>query len=135
MQLIKTVCVCGAGTMGSGIAQVCATAGFVTILYDLNKEILQNAKTNIENNLRKLVEKQKFSETEQQQILQRLKFTFDSNACEGEIIIEAIVEKIEVKISLFNQLLAINSTEPIFASNTSSLPIAEIAKSLKHPEK
>ena len=135
MELIKTVCVCGAGTMGSGIAHVCATAGFVTILYDLNKNILQNAKTNIENNLRKLVEKQKLSETEQQQILQRLQFTFDIDACVGEIIIEAIVEKIEVKISLFNQLFSINSAETIFASNTSSLSLTEIAKSLKQPEK
>src|SRR5688500_8808974 len=135
MEVIKTVCVCGAGTMGSGIAQVCATAGFVTILYDLNREILQKAKTNIENNLIKLVEKQKLLETEQQQIMQRLQFTFDSNACEGEIIIEAIVEKAEAKISLFNQLLAINNIETIFASNTSSLSLTEIAKSLKQPEK
>src|SRR5215207_5399034 len=118
MDVIKTVCVCGAGTMGSGIAQVCATAGFRTVLYDLNKEILQKAKTNIENNLKKFVEKQKLSETEQQQILQRLQFTSNINECVGEIIIEAIVEKSEAKISLFNQLLAINNTDTIFASNT-----------------
>ena len=135
MDAIKTVCVCGAGTMGSGIAQVCAMAGCATILYDLDKEILQKAKTNIENNLIKLVEKQKLSETEQQQILQRLQFTFDIDKCIGEIIIEAIVEKIEAKISLFNHLLTINNTRTIFASNTSSLSITEIAKALREPEK
>ena len=132
---IKTVCVCGAGTMGNGIAQVCATAGFLTVLYDLDKEVLQKAKTNIENNLIKLVEKQKVSETEQQQILQRLQFTSDIDKCVGEIIIEAIVEKLEVKISLFNQLLTVNNTQTILASNTSSLSITEIATSLKEPEK
>ena len=135
MEVIKTVCVCGAGTMGSGIAQVCATAGFVTILYDLDKEMLENAKTNIENNLVKLVEKQELSEAEQEQILQRLQFTFDINTCVGEIIVEAIIERVDAKISLFNQLLAINSTGTIFASNTSSLSLTEIAKSLKKPEK
>src|SRR6187431_3372202 len=126
---IKTVCVCGAGTMGNGIAQVCATAGFLTVLYDLDREVLQKAKTNIENNLIKLVEKQKVSETEQQQILQRLQFTSDIDKCVGEIIIEAIIEKPEVKISLFNQLLTVNNTQTILASNTSSLSITEIATS------
>ena len=120
MDVIKTVCVCGGGTMGSGIAQVCATANFRTVLYDLDKKVLQKAKTNIENNLAKLVEKQKLSGTEQKQILQGLQFTSDINECIGEIIIEAIVEKMEAKISLFNQLLAINNTQTIFASNTSA---------------
>ena len=135
MDVIKTVCVCGAGTMGSGIAQVCATAGFRSVLYDLDKETLQKAKKNIENNLIKLVERQKFSETEQQLVLQRLQFTSDIDKCIGEIIIEAIVEKAEAKISLFNQLVAINNNQTIFASNTSSLSITEIAKALKAPEK
>ena len=134
MNVIKTICVCGAGTMGSGIAQVCATAGYKTILYDLDKEIVQKAKTNIKNNLIKLVEKQKLSESEQQ-ILQRLQFTSDVNECVGEIIIEAIIEKVEAKISLFNHLFALNATQTIFASNTSSLSVTEIAKSLKEPEK
>src|SRR5215204_1374192 len=132
---IKTVCVCGAGTMGSGIAQVCATAGFQTVLYDLNKEILQKAKTNIENSLIKLVEKQKLLETEQQQILQRLQFTSDIHECIGDFIIEAIIEKPEPKISLFNQLFRLNNKQTIFASNTSSLSIKEIAKAFKEPEK
>jgi len=132
---VKTVCICGAGTMGNGIAQVCATAGFRTVLYDLDKEILQKAKNNIENNLIKLVEKQKVSETEKQRILKRLQFTSDIEECVGNIIIESIVEQLGAKISLFNKVLAINNTEAIFASNTSSLSLTEIAKSLKEPEK
>ena len=135
MEGIKTVCVCGAGTMGSGIAQVCATAGYKTILYDLDKEKVQNAKTNIETNLIKLADKQKLLETEQQQIFQRLQFTSDVNECVSEIIIEAIIEKLAAKISLFSQLVAINKNQTIFASNTSSLSLTEIAKSLKEPEK
>src|SRR5688572_1097480 len=112
---IKTVGVCGAGTMGNGIAQVCAMAGFRTVLYDLNKEVLQKAKSNIENNLIKLVEKRKVSEIDQQRILQRLQFTSDIEECVGDIIIEAIVERLEAKISLFDKLLAINNTQTIFA--------------------
>src|SRR5215203_4507048 len=121
MDGIKTVCVCGAGTMGSGIAQVCATAGYKTILYDLDEEKVQKAKTDIETNLVNLAEKQKLLESEQQQIFQRLQFTSDVNECVGEIIIEAIIEKFDAKISLFSQLLAINKKKTIFASNTSSL--------------
>ena len=132
---IKTVGVCGAGTMGNGIAQVCATAGFRTVLYDLNKEVLQKAKSNIENNLIKLAEKRKISEIDQQRILQRLQFTSDIEECVGDIIIEAIVERLEAKISLFDKLLAINNTQTIFASNTSSLSLTEIAQSLKEPER
>ena len=132
---IKTVCVCGAGTMGNGIAQVCATAGFRTVLYDLNNQVLQEAKNYIEDNLIKLVAKQKLSGTEQQRILQKIQFTYDVEDCLGDIIIEAIVEQQQAKISLFEKLLAINNTQAIFASNTSSLSITEIAKSLKVPEK
>ena len=132
---IKTVCVCGAGTMGNGIAQVCATAGFQTVLYDLNNQVLQEAKNYIEDNLIKLVAKQKLSGTEQQRILQKIQFTDVIEDCLGDIIIEAIVEQQQAKISLFEKLLAINNTQAIFASNTSSLSITEIAKSLKVPEK
>ncbi len=135
MDVIKTVCVCGAGTMGSGIAQVCATAGYKTILYDLDKEIVQKAKNNIDNNLKKLVEKQKLFEIERQNILQRLQITSDINECAGEIIIEAIVEKLEAKTFLFNQLLTINKSQTIFASNTSSLSLTEIAESSNELEK
>lgn len=127
---IKTVCICGAGTMGTGIAQITATAGFDTILFDLDKNVLQTAKEKIESGLQKLIDKQQVSFSEKEAIIHRLKFTDRIEDCKADLIIEAIVEKIDAKLSLFKQLVAINSDDCIFASNTSSLSITEIARSL-----
>ena len=136
MDQIKTVCVCGAGTMGSGIAQVCATAGYQTILYDVDEMAVKKAKANIENGLQKLFHKQKISQQEYEQVLKRLKFTFDIKDCIASLIIEAIIERPEAKISLFDQLEHYNSDpEVIFASNTSSLSLTKIASALNNPEK
>ena len=127
---IKTVCICGAGTMGTGIAQITATAGFDTILFDLDKNVLQTAKEKIESGLQKLIDKQQISFSEKEAIIHCLKFTDRIGDCQADLIIEAIVEKIDAKLSLFKQLVAINSDDCIFASNTSSLSITEIARSL-----
>jgi 3-hydroxybutyryl-CoA dehydrogenase len=136
MNQIKTVCVCGAGTMGSGIAQVCATAGYQTILYDLDEIAVKKAKANIESSLQKLLQKQKIFLPECEQVLNRLEFTSNINDCFASLIIEAIIEKPEAKISLFDQLECLNNDpEIIFASNTSSLPLTKIASSLKNPGK
>jgi 3-hydroxybutyryl-CoA dehydrogenase len=136
MDQIKTVCVCGAGTMGSGIAQVCATAGYQTTLYDVDEMAVEKAKANIENELQKLFHKQKISLPEYEQVLKRLKFTSDIKDCIASLIIEAIIEKPEAKISLFDQLEYHNSdSEIIFASNTSSLSLTKIASALKNPGK
>ena len=136
MDQIKTVCVCGAGTMGSGIAQVCATAGYQTILYDVDEIAVKKAKANIENGLQKLLDKQKIFVTEYERILHRLEFTSNINDCIASLIIEAIIEKPEAKISLFDQLeYQNNDHEVIFASNTSSLSLTKIASALKNPEK
>ena len=124
---VERICVCGAGTMGSGIAQVSATAGFVTVLYDLNKSILGKARLAVEKNLQTLVDKNKIAPDDRSQILKRIDFTNDYNACRGDVIIEAIVENYEAKISLFNQLATFNSGETIFATNTSSLSVSKIA--------
>jgi 3-hydroxybutyryl-CoA dehydrogenase len=136
MDQIKTVCVCGAGTMGSGIAQVCATAGYQTILYDIDEVSVKKAKANIEKALQKLLQKQKISLPEYEQVLQRLEFTSDIKNCIASLIIEAIIEKPKAKISLFDQLEYHNSdSEIIFTSNTSSLSLTKIASALKDPEK
>ena len=136
MDQIKTVCVCGAGTMGSGIAQVCATAGYQTILYDVDEIAVKKAKANIENGLQKLLDKQKIFVTEYERILHRLEFTSNINDCIASLIIEAIIEKPEAKISLFDQLeYQNNDHEVIYASNTSSLSLTKIASALKNPEK
>lgn len=132
---INTICVCGAGTMGSGIAQAVAQAGLFTLLYELDPVVLANAKSGIEKNLAALVTKGKIPAEEKDKIFQRIQFTEDLQNCLADLFIEAIVEKPELKISLFNQLAEINHSESVFASNTSSLSLTAIATQTRHPER
>src|ERR1044071_7628921 len=129
------ICVCGAGTMGSGIAQAAAASGFYTILYELNDAILEKAQLSTEKNLQSLVEKNKITIQAKEDTLNNLKFTNNLHDCLADVIIEAIIEKPEAKIALFNQLAEINHSETIFASNTSSLSITEIAEKVLHPQR
>ena len=131
----SVICICGAGTMGSGIAQAAAASGFYTILYELNDVVFEKAKTSIEKNLQSLVEKSKITGNAKEETLNNLRFTNNLHDCLGDIIIEAIIEKPEAKIALFNQLAEINHSETIFASDTSSLSITQIAKGVKNPER
>jgi 3-hydroxybutyryl-CoA dehydrogenase len=133
--MINSICVCGAGTMGSGIAQVAASTGFYTILYELNQGILDKAKLSIEKNLQTLVEKNKITTAQKEKIFNTIHFTHDLHECLADVIIEAIIEKPEAKIALFNQLAEINHGETIFATNTSSLSVTEIAEKVLHPER
>lgn len=121
--------------MGSGIAQVAAQSGFHTILYELNEAVLEKAKTGIARTLETLMEKGKITDQEKDKIFKRLHFTSDLQSCLADVFIEAIVEKPEIKIALFNQLAELNHSETIFASNTSSLSITEIASKVKNPER
>lgn len=132
---INTICVCGAGTMGSGIAQVAAQSGFHTVLYELNDAVLEKAKASIPRSLQSLVEKGKIAAEEKERILQRIHFTSDLQTCLADVFIEAIVEKPEIKVVLFNQLAELNHSESVFASNTSSLSITDIAAKVKNPER
>lgn len=131
---IKTICICGAGTMGSGIAQVTAAAGFSTVLYDVQQEILEKARVRIDSDLQKLVEKNKISSADKKNTLNRILFTREIQACIAEFVIEAVVEKMEVKVALLDQLMAINKPETIFASNTSSLSLTSVAQQLNRPK-
>lgn len=131
----STVCVCGAGTMGSGIAQAAAQAGFYTILFDLNDTILNKAEEAIEKNLAMLVEKNKITAADKEAVQKRLNYTNDIHTCLADIFIEAIIEKTEAKVALFNQLAEINHSECIFATNTSSLSVTEIAKQVQCPQR
>jgi 3-hydroxybutyryl-CoA dehydrogenase len=135
MKEIKTIVVCGAGTMGSGIAQVAAKAGFVTILFDKNEAALSKGKQSIETQLSNLEQKGKLGLEEKDQILKRLIYTHQSEKCKGDIIIEAIIENIDIKIALFNELASINNATTIFATNTSSISIDAIAEEFHHPNK
>lgn len=132
---INTICVCGAGTMGNGITQVAAQSGFYTILYELNKEVLEKAGVIIDKNLQSIADKGKITTVEKEKILQHIQFTNDIQNCLADVFIEAIVEKAEAKIALFNQLAEFNHSESIFASNTSSLSITELAVKIKNPER
>src|SRR5450432_3152017 len=130
--MLPTICICGAGTMGSGIAQVAAQSGFATILFDVNEEVIQKAKLKVQKDLQSLVDKNKITSADKQTIFNRFHFTNNIDACEADVIIEAIIEKIEAKTNLFSQLSEINSQETIFATNTSSLSVTEIAKTISH---
>lgn len=133
--MVQTICICGAGTMGSGIAQVSAQSGFNTILFDVNETVLEKAKESIQKNLQFLVGKQKISDEEKQNILKSIKFTKEINNCIADVIIEAIVEKIDAKVSLFTQLTEVNTTKTVFATNTSSISVSDIQKLIHHPER
>ena len=130
-----TICICGAGTMGSGIAQVAAQSGFDTVLFDINETVLSNAQHSIEKNLQKLAVKNKITETEKTEAFQRIRFISDIKECTGFLIIEAIVEKEEAKVSLFNELAKYNNEEVIFATNTSSLSITSLQEKIMVPER
>ena len=121
--------------MGNGIAQVAATAGFYTILFEPDEKVLEKAAVVIEKNMQAMVDKKKMTIEEKQKIIHQIQFTSDIQDCLGDIIIEAVIEKIEIKISLFNQLAEINHSETVFATNTSSLSVTKIAKQVKNPER
>ncbi|RPD46042.1 3-hydroxyacyl-CoA dehydrogenase NAD-binding domain-containing protein [Paracnuella aquatica] len=130
---IETIAVCGAGTMGRGIAQVCATAGFATILFEPNSEVLRNAKEAVHSSLQALAAKGKIGAPDE--ILNRIFFTQNLSDCTAQLVIEAIVEQPAAKVGLFTQLATINDAATIFASNTSSLSISELANNLPHPDR
>lgn len=133
--MIITICVCGAGTMGSGIAQVAAQSGFDTILFDVNENVLIRAQDFIIKNLQYLVEKNKISLKEKGEIFSRIKFTNNIQNCTAFVIIEAIVEIESTKVSLFNDLAKFNNEEVIFATNTSSLSVSSIQEKIIFPER
>lgn len=132
---IKTVGIAGAGTMGAGIAQVCSQAGYKVILFDLNEHVLANAKNNMEMALNKLEANGKIAAGKSLEIIQNILFTSAINDLKVELIIEAIVEKTEAKIALFEKLIELNGNRTIYATNTSSIPITKIAAGLSLPER
>jgi 3-hydroxybutyryl-CoA dehydrogenase len=125
--------VLGAGTMGAGIAQVAAQNGSEVVLVDLNQDMLTKAENNLDKVLARLVEKGSISEDEKINIQGRITYSTDVHDFKSsKIVIEAIVEKLEVKHSVFANLETIVSQECILASNTSSLSIASIGSVLKN---
>ena len=132
---IQKVMVIGAGQMGSGIAQVCAQAGFDVKLNDIKQEFFERGIGVITKNLSRDVEKGRKTEEEKQGILGRIAMSLDlKDAADVDIVIEAAVENMDIKQSIFRQLDAIAPKHAILATNTSSLPITEIAAVTERPE-
>ncbi len=135
MENIKTVAIIGAGTMGLGIAQVAAMAGYSTILFDANANVIDVAFVTIERNLDKGIERGKIDEESKVKAFNNLTKASELSEVKADLIIEAIIESLAVKQSLFAQLEEFNSEHTILATNTSSIPITQIAAKLKRPER
>lgn len=133
---MKTIAVVGAGTMGSGIAQVALTNQCKVYLYDVSESVLQKAKNNIELSLSKLVEKQKISPTQKDNFLQNLHLisSFDTIK-DAELVIEAIIENLDAKKNLFKEVEKYVSSQCILATNTSSLSVHSMIKELQYPNR
>jgi 3-hydroxybutyryl-CoA dehydrogenase len=132
---IQKVLVIGAGQMGAGIAQVCAQAGFDVKLNDMKEEFFQRGLNTITKNLSRNVEKGRMTEDQKSQVLSRITKSLDLNdASDVDLVIEAAVENMEIKQSIFKQLDEITPKHTILASNTSSLPITEIGAATSRPE-
>lgn len=131
---IKKVMVIGAGQMGAGIAQVFAQSGFDVLLNDMKPEALEEGMQRIEKLLARNVTKERMTEAEKQATLDRLKASNDLNdARDRDFVIEAVVENMDVKTSVFQELDKITPDHAILATNTSSLPITEIAGVTNRP--
>ena len=134
---MNTVAVLGAGTMGHGIAQVCAAAGIATRLFDTTTELVDKGLSRVRANLDKGVARGKVTEEAREATLGRLQGASDlATAVAGaDMVIEAIPEKLELKQSVFNQVAEACDTPPIYATNTSSLSVDRIAEGLPTPER
>ncbi len=134
MKNIKTIGIVGAGAMGRGIAQIAAQAGFDVLLFDLNADAVAAARTNLSETWDKLAAKGKITAEAAAQSLARVQPCTDLQAMsKADVVIEAVVERLEVKCDLFRQLEGIVPADCILASNTSSLSITAIAQACEHP--
>jgi len=133
---ISHIGIVGAGTMGNGIAHVCALSGYDVILTDVKQEILDKAMTVITKNMERQVKKEIIGQADMEKALARIKVSVDMKALmDAQVAVEAITEDLNLKKKLFAQLDKLCSPETILASNTSSLSITELAAATKRPEK
>ncbi len=133
---IKKIGVVGAGTMGNGIAQVAALIGCEVIMRDVEERFVQNGLKNIDRFLSKSVEKGKMTEDQKQGVLGRIKGTVNmADLADVDFVIEAVIEDMDLKRSVFKDLDGICRADVILATNTSSMSITEIAVATQRPEK
>ncbi|MCA1613996.1 MAG: 3-hydroxybutyryl-CoA dehydrogenase [Acidobacteria bacterium] len=128
--------VIGAGTMGNGIAQVCARAGHEVILRDVKDEFLQRGLAAIDRSLRRDVDKARLTEEAKREIVSRVRPTTDARELAGaDFVVEAVTENYEVKASIFRELDGLTRPETILASNTSSISITKLGAASRRPGK
>ena len=128
--------VAGGGTMGLDIAQVFARSGYDVVVRDINDDIIQKSETRLNKSLDKLVSKGKMDEIGKMAIADKITFTTDLNlAADADLVVEAAIENLDIKKSIFAELDKICKSETILASNTSSISITDMASSTKRPEK
>lgn len=132
---IKKVAIIGAGTMGQGIAQVVAAAGYEATLYDVQPKMLTAGLPAITANLDKGIARGKLTAADKAATLARIHTTNNFEDIKAELVIEAIVENLDIKVKVFQELEALLPETTVFASNTSSIPITQIAAKLQHPER
>lgn len=121
--------------MGSGIAQVCAMAGYDTLVFDVNADLLQKALKDIERNLNVGVEKGKITQDQKQATLASVSIAESLSDLKVDLIVEAVVERLDIKQQIFSELEKINTEETILSTNTSSIPVTQIARALTNPSR
>ncbi len=133
---IQTITVLGAGIMGRGIAHVSCFGGFKTVFYDISEEMLESASAGIQKNYDKAVEKNILTDEQAKEAVSKLvlKQDLQEAVSEADFVIEAVPEKIELKVELYNQLDKMCKPETVFASNTSSFSITEMAAATERPQ-
>ncbi|MBU7018188.1 MAG: 3-hydroxybutyryl-CoA dehydrogenase [Theionarchaea archaeon] len=130
------IAVIGAGTMGNGIAQICAMAGHDVVMRDIDQKFIDNGLSQIERSLSKFVEKEKITEKEKDSIFSRITGTLNLKDCRNaEFVIEAVIEDMNLKKDVFRELDALVSPETILATNTSSLSVTELAAATSRPDR
>jgi len=134
---IKKVCVIGSGTMGNGIAQVSAQAGYETTMVDIKQEFVDRGMNAIKASLAKFVQKERIKQADMDNALARLHTSIDlkNAAKDADYVIEAVFERAEIKLPIFGQLEEICPRETILASNTSGIPVSLLASATKRPDK
>jgi 3-hydroxybutyryl-CoA dehydrogenase len=135
MAPISQIAVIGAGTMGQGIAQLCALSDFTVLLYDVQPELGKSALINISRSMDVAVQKGKITPFQKDHALKQIIFVDDFRQLQVDLVIEAIIEKLEVKQKILSEVEKLNSRHCIIASNTSSISITQIAAALRHPER
>ncbi|SKC38314.1 3-hydroxyacyl-CoA dehydrogenase NAD-binding domain-containing protein [Ohtaekwangia koreensis] len=132
---IKKIAVIGAGTMGQGIAQLCASSGYTVMLYDVQPELTRAAISNIRKNLELNLEKGRITSDRRDSTISKIEAIGDFRMLQVDLVIEAVIEKVDIKQKIFSELEKINGQDCILLSNTSSISITQIASALKYPSR